>query len=88
MALHIVGLNKHMTLVTWSRGRGEGQERPVCERGVLPHLQCDFVFSRKLDLRRSQVKKQVGISRKESFESSKPTFSNGIKKLQKSDIRN
>lgn len=88
MALYTVGLNKHVTLVTWSRGRGEGQEKPVCERGVFPHLQCDFVLSRKLDLRKSQVKKEVGISGKEAFESSKPTFSNEIKKLKKSDIRN
>lgn len=45
-------------------------------------------WSRKLDLQRSQAKKGVGISRKGSFESSKPTFPSGIKKSKVSDIRN
>lgn len=64
-----------------------GQERPVCEREVLTHSKCKFVFSREVDLRRSQVKKGVGISRKEPFESSKPTFLGGIKKSKQSDRR-
>ena len=61
-----------------------GQERPVCEREVLTHSKCKFVFSREADLRRSQVKKGVGIGRKEPFESSKPTFLGGIKKSKES----
>lgn len=61
------------------------EERPVWEREVLTHLKCKFVSSRKLDLRRTQVKEGASISRKESFGSSKPTFLHGVKKSKEAE---
>lgn len=49
--------------MSWSLGGGNrvvGQKRPVCEREVFTHLKYSFVSSRKLDLRRSEVKEGVG----------------------------
>ena len=60
------------------------EERPVWEREVLTYLKCKFVSSRKLDLRRTQVKEGASI-RKESFGSSKPTFLNGVKKSKEAE---
>ena len=88
---------RYVTLCTWfspytcdlgalasgQRSKGSGQERPVREREFSPNLKCNFVSLRKLGLSQSRVTEGAGIGRKESFESSKPTFPNGIEKPER-----